>query len=112
MKHTLLNQDMAVRQARRNLRALAAVHDPARIQGGNWTMQRFRRSGPAYDETECQISIAEFMADAQERHASKNNAGAAVRCAAPHERDSRASAVRWALRGTHEHIFTTQNVHS
>jgi hypothetical protein len=70
MKHTLLrdiNQDMALRQARINLRALDAVHDPARIQGGNWTMQRFRRSGPAYDETECQMSIAEFMADTQER---------------------------------------------
>ena len=70
MKHTLLreiNQDMALRHARRNLHALNAVHDPARIQGGNWAMQGFRRSGHVYDEAECQISIAEFMADTQER---------------------------------------------
>ena len=70
MKHTLLreiNQDMALRHARRNLHALDAVHDPARIQGGNWAMQGFRRSGHVYDEAECQMSIAEFMADTQER---------------------------------------------
>jgi hypothetical protein len=70
MKHTLLreiNQDMALRHARRNRHALHAVHDPARIQGGNWTMQGFRRSGHVYDEAECQMSIAEFMADTQER---------------------------------------------
>jgi len=70
MKHTLLreiNQDMALRHARRNLHALDAVHDPARIHGGNWTMQGFRRSGHVYDEGECQMSIAEFMADARER---------------------------------------------
>src|SRR4029453_18785250 len=51
MKHTLLreiNQDMALRHARRNQHALGAVHDPARIQGGNWTMQGFRGSGPCY----------------------------------------------------------------
>ena len=75
MKHTLLreiNQDMALRPARsparRNVHALDAVHDPARIQGGNWKMQGFRRSGHVYDESECQMSIAEFMADTQERY--------------------------------------------
>ena len=70
MKHTLLreiNQDMALRHARRNLHALGAVHDPARIQGGNWTMQGFRRSGPVYDAAEGEMSIAEFMAGTQER---------------------------------------------
>jgi hypothetical protein len=70
MKYTLLreiNQDMALRHARRNLHAPDVVHDPARIQGGNWTMQGFRRSGQVYDEAECQMSIAEFMADTQER---------------------------------------------
>jgi hypothetical protein len=70
MKHTLLreiNQDMTLRHPRRNQHALDAVHDPARIQGGNWTMQGFRRSGQVYDEAECQMSIAEFMADTQER---------------------------------------------
>jgi hypothetical protein len=30
-------------------------------------MQGFRRSGSVYDESECEMSIAEFMADAQER---------------------------------------------
>ncbi len=65
MKHTLLreiNQDMALRHARRNLHALHAVHDPARIQGGNWKMQGFRPSGPVYDVAEGERSIAEFMA--------------------------------------------------
>jgi hypothetical protein len=36
--------------------------DPARIRGGNWQMQGFRRSGPVHDEAECQMSITEFMA--------------------------------------------------
>ena len=52
-----INQDMASRHAR------AVVHDPARIQGGNWKMQGFRRSGHVHDEAECQMSIAEFMAE-------------------------------------------------
>ena len=70
MKHTLLreiNQDMALRAAHRNLHALDVVHDPARIQGGNWTMQGFRPSGPVYDVAEGEMSIAEFMADTRER---------------------------------------------
>ena len=70
MKHTLLreiNQDMALRPARRNVHALDAVHDPARIQGGNLKMQGFRPSGPVYDVAEGEMSIAEFMADTQER---------------------------------------------
>jgi hypothetical protein len=57
MKLTEINQDMASRHAR------AVVHDPARIQGGNWNMQGFRRSGHVHDEGECQMSIAEFMTD-------------------------------------------------
>ncbi len=68
MKHTLLreiNQDLALRATRRNFHA--PVHDPARIQGGNWKMQGFRRSGPVYDVAEGEMSIAEFMADTQER---------------------------------------------
>ena len=71
MKHTLLreiNQDMALRHTRRNAHALGAVHDAARIQGGNWTMQGFRGSGPVYDVAEGEMSIAEFMADTQERN--------------------------------------------
>jgi hypothetical protein len=70
MKHTLLreiNQDMALRAARRSFHALDVEHDPARIQGGNWKMQGSRRSGPVYDVAECEMSIAEFMADAHER---------------------------------------------
>lgn len=65
MKHTLLreiNRDMA---SNRRL-ALAVVHDPARIQGGNWKMQGFRRSGHVFDGAECEMSIAEFLADTQE----------------------------------------------
>ena len=41
----------------------AAMLDPERIQGGNWKMQGFRRSGLVHDEAECQMSIAEFMAE-------------------------------------------------
>jgi hypothetical protein len=70
MKHTLLreiNQDMALRPGHRNLHALDVVHDAARIQGGNWKMQGFRRSGPIYDVAEGEMSIAEFMADTRER---------------------------------------------
>ena len=71
MKHTLLreiNQDMALRAAPRDLHALEVVHDPARIQGGNWKMQGFRRSGHVHDGAECGMSIAEFMADTQDRY--------------------------------------------
>ena len=70
VKHTLLreiNQDLVLRHAPRDLHALNAVHDPARIQGGNWKMQGFRPSGPVYDVAEGEMSIAEFMADTQER---------------------------------------------
>ena len=38
------------------------VQDSARIQGGNWSMQKRRRSGHVHEEDECQMSIAEFMA--------------------------------------------------
>ena len=71
MKHALLrasNREMAFRSARRNLNALDVVDDPLRICGGNWKMQGFRRSGHVHDESECQMSIAEFMADTRERH--------------------------------------------
>ena len=71
VKHALprgINREMAFRLARRNLNGLDVVDDPARIQGGNWKMQGFRRSGYVYDESECQMSIAEFMADTQERY--------------------------------------------
>jgi len=69
MKHTLLreiNQDMALRATRHNLHAPAVAHDPARIQGGNWQMQGFRRSGYVHDEAECEMSITEFMATARQ----------------------------------------------
>ena len=70
MKYTLLreiNQEMGLHHPGRNTHAPDAVRDPARIQGGNWTMQGCRRSGHAYDAAECQMSIAEFLADTQER---------------------------------------------
>jgi len=63
-----INREMAFRSARRNLNALDVVDDPLRICGGNWKMQGFRRSGHVHDESECQMSIAEFMADTRERH--------------------------------------------
>ena len=57
-----INKRPALRSARRNPYALDAEHDPPRIRGGNWKMQGFRHSGQVYDEAECQMSIAEFMA--------------------------------------------------
>jgi hypothetical protein len=71
VKHALrmgIDREMAFRLARHNLHTLDALADPARIRGGNWKMQGFRRSGYVYDEAECQMSIAEFMADTQERY--------------------------------------------
>jgi hypothetical protein len=70
VKHALRepNREMAFRRGRRNLHAPDAVDDPARIRGGNWKMQGFRRSGHVYDESESQMSIAEFMAGTQERY--------------------------------------------
>ena len=70
MKYTLLreiNQEMALHHPRRNPHALDAVHGPGRIQGGNWALQGCRRSGHVYNEGECPMSIAEFLADSQER---------------------------------------------
>jgi hypothetical protein len=66
VKHALLrevNEDVALRPARRKLHAL----DPARIQGGNWKRPGFRPSWHIHDEAESQTSIAEFMAE-QERY--------------------------------------------
>lgn len=71
VRHTLLremNQDMALRAARRNPHALALARDPVRIQGGNWQMQGLRRSGYVHDEAECEMSITEFMAGARQRN--------------------------------------------
>jgi hypothetical protein len=51
---------------RRDVAAQDELHDLARIQGGNWNMQGFRRS--SHDEGECQMSIAEFIDDTQGRH--------------------------------------------
>jgi hypothetical protein len=47
--------------ARGNSASQASVQDSARIRGGNWSMQGFRRSGQDYDEDECQMAIAEFI---------------------------------------------------
>jgi hypothetical protein len=67
MKHALpmdIIEGMPLYRARRgNAGPKAAVQDLARIQGGNWSMQGFRRSGHMHDEDECQMSIAEFMAE-------------------------------------------------
>jgi hypothetical protein len=71
-EHMLLskiNHDMTLHPVLRcNPYALAVAHDPARIQGGNWKMQGFRRSGHVHDAAECEMSIAEFLVEAQERN--------------------------------------------
>jgi hypothetical protein len=72
VKHALPREtsgEMAFRRGRRYLDGPDAANDPARIQGGNWTMQGLRRSGHVYDEAESQMSIDEFMADTRERQA-------------------------------------------
>jgi hypothetical protein len=47
----------------RDTHGLEVKNVSARIQGGNWKMQGLRRSGHVHDEGECQMSIAEFMAE-------------------------------------------------
>ena len=41
----------------------APVQDSTRIQGGNWKMPGIQSAGHVHDDGECQMSIAEFMAD-------------------------------------------------
>ena len=70
MKHTLPMEMIKVMpscHAQGNPGPRVAVQDSARIQGGNWSMQGFRRSAHVHDEDECQVTIAEFMGK-QERH--------------------------------------------
>jgi hypothetical protein len=66
MKHALqmeVSKVMPSYHARCTPGARTAERDSARIQGGNWSMQTFRRSGHVHDEDECQMSIDEFMAE-------------------------------------------------
>ena len=69
MKHTLLreiNQDMALHHLRRNPHALDAVHDPWHVSGA--AIGLCRDAGvPGTFTTGVPDSIAEFMADTQER---------------------------------------------
>src|SRR5512141_643072 len=61
MKHPLQLEVIKVMPSyhvRGNPGGRAAAQDSARIQGGNWSMQGFRRSGHVHDEGECQMSIA------------------------------------------------------
>jgi hypothetical protein len=62
-----INQEMASLPACRNLRLMDVIHDPARVQGCNWTMGSLVRSGYDYAEFECQRAMADFTADLQER---------------------------------------------
>jgi hypothetical protein len=48
---------------RRDVHRSDVTRDSARIKGGNWNMQGLRRSGTIHDAGECQMSIAEFMAE-------------------------------------------------
>ena len=66
MKHALpmdIIKVMPSYHARGKREPRAAVQESARIQGGNWKMQGSRRSGNVHDEGECQLSIAEYMAE-------------------------------------------------
>jgi hypothetical protein len=55
--HRKIDQDMPLRPQ------LQLAAESRRIQGDNWKMQGFRRSGHGHDEAECQMSIAEFMSE-------------------------------------------------
>lgn len=64
MKHTQPMEFVKVMPSyspRGNTGTPAAVRESARVQGGNWSTQAFRRSGHVHDEDECQTSIADFM---------------------------------------------------
>jgi hypothetical protein len=64
MKHALpmdISRVMPSHHARANPGRRAAAEESARVKGGNWSMQGFRRTGLVHDEDECQMSIAEFM---------------------------------------------------
>jgi hypothetical protein len=70
VKHALPrghNREVAFHRTRRNLDT-DGINDLARIRGGNWKMQGFRRSGHVCDEAESRMSIDEFMADTRERN--------------------------------------------
>ena len=41
----------------------APVQGLTRIQGGNWKLPGIQSAGTVYDDGECQLSIAEFVAD-------------------------------------------------
>ena len=66
MKHALQLEAIEVRPSdagRGNPGTRVAVQHSAQIRGGNWSMQGFQRSDPLHDDDECQMSIAEFMAE-------------------------------------------------
>ena len=65
MKYSLVtgSKDLTLRPIHRAFRAPGVGRESARIQGGNWKMQGLRRSGSIHDEAECQMSIAEFIAE-------------------------------------------------
>ena len=65
MKYALMTgtKDVTLRPIHRHLHAPGVRRESARIQGGNWKMQGLRRSGSIYDEAECRMSIAEFIAE-------------------------------------------------
>ena len=62
-----INQEMASLRACRNLRVVDVVHDPERVQGGNWKTVGLLRSGYDHAEFECRKAMADFTADLQER---------------------------------------------
>ena len=65
MKYALMTgtKDLTLRPIHRDLHGPRVSRESARIQGGNWKMQGLRRSGSVHDEAECQMSIAEFIAE-------------------------------------------------
>ena len=91
MKHASLreiNQEMKIPR----LALCVKCTSTSRIQGGNWKMQGFRRSGHGYENAECQMSIAEFMAE--RRNATTSLTDFARRGAATHPKPRRDNAAQ------------------
>ena len=65
MKYALMTgaKNLTLRPIHRDLHASGVGRESVRIEGGNWKMQGLRRSGSVHDEAECQMSIAEFIAE-------------------------------------------------
>jgi hypothetical protein len=62
-----INQEMALFYACRNLKVTDVVFDPARAQGGNWTLVGLRPCNYDHPQYECRKAMADYIANLQDR---------------------------------------------